>query len=184
MKKYIFIGTFFALMFTFTLSIAFAADVNQPSGGTTPARMIKTQTALPATGSITAKPLATEIKINPNLIKQAMPPVVSNDEFKAALDWAKKALSEWNYIDGSAKWQENKCAAKSYNTAEQQAAGCLGSDTVDVCAQKLYHHCMQTSVYKNSYMDRLKTMMNAVDDLTKKSTLYRNGLNEAEKKFQ
>jgi hypothetical protein len=43
---------------------------------------------------------------------------------------------------------------------------------------------MQTSVYKNTYMDRLKTMMNAVDNLTKKSTLYRNGLNEAEKKFQ
>lgn len=183
MKKYIFIGTLFALIFIFTSSIAFAANVNPPSG-VNPARMIKTQTALPATGSITAKPLATDIKINPNLIKKLVPPSVSNEEFKAAMDWAKKQLNEWDYIDGSANWQANKCAEKSYNMAEQQAAGCLGSDTVDVCAQKLYHHCMQTSVYKNTYMDRLKKMMDAVDNLTKKSTLYRNGLNEAEKKFQ
>jgi hypothetical protein len=183
MRKSIFIGTGFALIFTFTLSIAGAADLNQKSGSATIAQKIKSQTVLPATGSVTAKPMVTEIKINPNLIKLSMPPI-SDSEFQAAIDWAQKARVQWKYIEGSADWQAKKCAAKSYSVAEQQAAGCMGSDTVDVCAQKLYHHCMQTGTYHSSYMSKLKTMMDAVDNLIKKSTLYRNGLNEAEKKYQ
>lgn len=139
------------------------------------------QAAQQAVGS---KPLATEIKINKNLIAQPIPPTVSNEDFKATLDGVKRALVEWDYIDGSADWQQKQCADKSYSVADQKAAGCLGTDTVDACAQKLYHHCMQTGVYHKSYMDKLKVMKDAVDNLIKKSTLYRNGLNEAEKKYQ
>jgi len=135
--------------------------------------------------NVTAKPLlAKEIKISKNLIKQPAPPAVSNDDFKATLDQVKQTLVSWDYIDGSAAWQQKKCAEKSYNAADQQAAGCLGSDTVDVCSQKLYHHCMQTGAYHTTYMSTLNKMKDAVDNLIKKSTLYRKGLDEAEKKYQ
>jgi hypothetical protein len=130
------------------------------------------------------KPLTTDIKINQSIIKPTMPPPVSNDEFKALLDNVKKALFEWDYIDGSAKWQQKNCAEKSYTAADQKAAGCLGTDTVDACGQKLYHHCMQTGMYHNTYMDRLNAMKQAVDNLNKKSAIYRSWLNEAEKQYQ
>lgn len=154
----------FAISLLMILSLSCAANAAQQAAG--------------------SKPLSSEITINKNLIKPPTMQTVSNEELKVVLEEAKKALVAWDYIDGSAKWQQKKCAEKSYSVADQKAAGCLGSDTVDSCAQKLYHHCMQTGEYHNTYMIKLNVMKQALDNLNKKSTIYRNWLNEAEKQYQ
>lgn len=179
MRKVLFAGAYCALFFVLVNGISSAADASQQTGSILNIQKAKTQTTIP-----TARPVAPDIRIDLNRIKIVQLQPFPYSELEAAMEQVKRAAVEWKYVEGSADWQSKKCAEKSYNAADQQAAGCLGSDIVDICSQKLYQHCMQTSVYRTSYMDRLKKMMDAVDNLTKKSSLYRNGLNDAEKKFQ
>lgn len=61
---------------------------------------------------------------------------------------------KFNELSGKAKSYESmakaapaiaqECAAKSYSIQDQQAAGCLPSDTVAQCSDKLLKHCVES----------------------------------------
>lgn len=166
MKNRIVTGMLIMMVFLFVCGSVFAAN---------PAP----RTAVP----LVVKPLMTEIKANPALLKKVMiPPSVPYEDLKVAMDRVKGAYVSWHYIEGVLAWASKNCAAKSYSIDDQKAAGCLGTDTVDVCTEKLFQHCVQTNNYMNTYKTGLRNMIEAVDNLNRTSNLYGNGLKETEKK--
>ncbi|MBA3031053.1 MAG: hypothetical protein FP816_19885 [Desulfobacteraceae bacterium] len=133
----------------------------------------------------TAKPLITEIKTDPARVRaSAVVLTVPYEELRTAMERVKGAYIGWNYINGVEDWLTQNCSGKSYTVDEQKAAGCLGTDTVDACTEKLYQHCFQSSPYMDTYKKELKDMIDAVEALKRSVVLYENGLKAAEKRIQ
>lgn len=84
-------------------------------------------------------------------------------------DWF--GLEETYY--GGYKTYIKTCANKSYSVQDQQNAGCLGSDTVDQCTNKLFRHCL--SRYEQEKNSHIKTK---ITDGIAKSDKIRNEAKE------
>ena len=186
MKNYILVGTLVASVFFIASGIGFAEK-----GAELPVRINPRSATLPLKTApaikpvLIAKPLVTEIKANPALIRESVKTLtVPFEELSAAMDRVKLKYGSWNYINGVPDWIQNHCAGKSYTIDEQKEAGCLGTDTVDECSKKLYWNCFQDSPYLQSYKSRLKEMVEAMDALNRAAVLYENGLKTAEKKIE
>ena len=111
----------------------------------------------------------------PLIINEAMIPSISlYTSLLAAIDRVHKAYSPLKFTDCPSDWFNLEetyysgyntyvkiCANKSYSIQDQQNAGCLGSDTVNQCTDKLFRHCLSRYEqdkpgYKQSGVD-LKT---------------------------
>lgn len=92
-------------------------------------------------------------------------------ELKAALEEAKKYRSEvctslWYY-----QHYVKECVTKKYTTEDQKIAGCLGTDTLNQCSNKLFNKCFST--HKNSsFLNYQKKMLEAADRLDKAQKVY------------
>jgi len=110
-----------------------------------------------------AAPPLTQSKQTVPAIKVLQDPLLINDtivpslalypSLLAAIDRVRNALSiktdcpsVWFGLEetyyGGYKLYIQICANKSYSVQDQQNAGCLGSDTVDQCTNKLFRHCL------------------------------------------
>jgi hypothetical protein len=186
MKKAILAGMLFTVIFFMTSGMGISAEVGQ-----LPIQLNKkpvkapVKVSSPTPSFTTARPLVTEIKVSPARINSsAILLTVPYEELRKAMEHLKGAYFGWDYIDGVTDWLEKNCAGKSYTVDQQKAAGCLGTDTVDACTEKLYQHCFQSSPYMDPYKRELREMIEAMDALNKAAALYENGLKQAEKKVQ
>ncbi len=179
-----------ALIAMIVSTVTHAASVGGPgtpppsagSSGAGPGR------GVPATGSPTMKApsqpvLPSEkkpIHITPEVlggITQALlktDTIPAKEELKAALKEAESKLSsvsnELWYYQNYAK----TCSNKTYTTEDQKQAGCLGTDTLNQCSQKLFRHCFdQAAKYKKQgFSNSRKKMYEAADRLEKASKAY------------
>ncbi|MCG2750319.1 MAG: hypothetical protein L6301_00565 [Desulfobacteraceae bacterium] len=186
MKKWFLIGMLVTAVIFMVSGLGFAA-----AGDQLPIQLnkkpVKTpvKVSSPTPSFTTARPLVTEIKVSPARINtSAIVLTVPYEELRKAMEHVKGAYFGWDYINGVTDWLQQNCSGKSYTVDEQKAAGCLGTDTVDACTEKLYQHCFQSSPYMNTYKRELREMIEAMDALNKAAALYENGLKQAEKKVQ
>ncbi len=78
-----------------------------------------------------------------------------HDRLLAEIDKMHKAYSKIKFRDCPSGWfgleevyysglnsYVKRCAKKSYSVQDQKNAGCLGSETVDQCTNKLFRYCL------------------------------------------
>lgn len=130
--------------------------------------------ASPLTQAVQPVPM-TKVLQAPLLINAVPAPSMSlYNSLLAATDRVHKAYSPIRFTDCPSGWfglEETyyggynsyikNCANKSYSVQDQQTAGCLGSDTVDQCTDKLFRRCLiryeQDKTGYNNQSDALKT---------------------------
>ena len=119
------------------------------------------------------------IQINPALLNALYPALLKTDtkaereELEAALKGATQKehsvyLALWYYQN-----HVNQCASKQHTVEEQKQAGCLGTDTLDQCSSKLFHHCVGSGKYhQQKFHAERKSMLEATDRLDKALKAY------------
>lgn len=156
---------FVATCFMF-YSLSYAAPPLTQSIQPVPATKVLQTPSVPAT-----KVLQTPLILNEAIISS----MSLYKSLLAATDRVHKAYSPLKNTDCPSGWfvlEETfyggynsyiqSCANKSYSVQDQQNAGCLGSDTVDQCTNKLLRHCLSRYEqdkfgYKNQPDGDLKT---------------------------
>lgn len=120
-------------------SILAGAASAQPSGGA-PSKAAKE----PAAQVATPKALQGPVKVGPTLVKEAKG-LVLPPNWDAELDahnalrahyagWIKRYTEYMHRVDS--------CLNQDHTVADQKAAGCLPSDTLAVCMDKIYNACL------------------------------------------
>lgn len=88
------------------------------------------------------------IQINTALINSLYHALLKTDlsaESKELGDELKSMVERQKLMDQTLLFYRNTvkgCETKSYSTDDQKNAGCLGTDTLDQCSIKLFHHCL------------------------------------------
>jgi hypothetical protein len=128
-----------------------------------------------APGNVVVKPatinkLPNIIKINPNLINASGMNRALPDSF---YDGWKKLTDNYNLMPSkiTAYEQEAKifqkkfeeCNNKNYTQSDQQNAGCVDTDTIATCSQKLFDNCIKAE--ENKFENIRKDLANTVKKL-------------------
>lgn len=136
----------FSICFVFH-SISNAAQPIVRSGQSVPAAtVIKTPQLSPAKNVLQSPILVTKVP---------QPSLSLYQSLLAATERVHKAYSPIRFTDCPSNWFNleevyysgynsyiKNCANKSYSVQDQVAAGCKGNDTVDLCTDKLFRHCL------------------------------------------
>jgi len=135
----------------------------------------------------------TKVLQTPLLINTVPAPSMSlYNSLLAAIDRVQKAYSPIRFTDCPSGWfglEETyyggynsyikTCANKSYSVQDQQNAGCLGSDTVDQCTDKLFRRCLiRYEQDKTGYKDQSDALKMKITKGIEKSDRIRNEAKE------
>lgn len=106
-------------------------------------------------GTGPAGPLKGVIRLSPGAARTFGTPRFSTPGFEQI----KKKYGEFSgdaesYESGSQMMLQiaKACAGKTYTVQDQQAAGCIGNETLDQCKDKLYKHCVKTFTIAGGYL--------------------------------
>lgn len=137
MRKQIKWTLFFLLLIVFTITSAlFAAEVQSGKAQTQPVTIQK----LPQIIKID-KNIALRKKQDDKYISQGF-----NDAWKKVTDIYNLLHNKMVALEQARQKyyiKSDACVNKSYTPSDQQAAGCVGSDTIDLCYWKLFDKCIQ-----------------------------------------
>lgn len=94
-----------------------------------------------------AVPLKSEIRVSSGTLRgSTLSLPVSLDGLHERLQkFQSGPAANYQRMAGALSRVAENCASKTYSVAEQKAAGCAGSDTVDQCGAKLYRRCLDTN---------------------------------------
>lgn len=91
-----------------------------------------------------AEPLKGEIRMSPGKLRPISMPITLDGLNQRFTEFSRKATG-YEYGATARTRIARQCAGKAYTVQDQRAVGCTGSDTVDQCMDKLYHHCLTTT---------------------------------------
>jgi hypothetical protein len=168
------------LSLTVLTAIVAGAASAQPSSGA-PGKGAKQ----PSATTVTPKALQGPVKLAPALVKEATGVALPPD-WDAEVE-AHKALHSryvpWNLHYSTYKGHVESCLSKDHTVADQKAAGCLPSDTLAVCADKIYNACLAHPSRKMAEMD-ISGLVSAAQKLSAEAATLAKRIPNALPKFR
>lgn len=132
-------------------------------------------------------PLAGPLTLDPGKHAPKLHEIPNYAEVTALHGEINKLAQQFNGLAGSCEYMlgtvinvAKGCTTKNYTVADQKAAGCQGSETLDQCKGKLYRWCLESSQYQKSFVPKCQAVLPVPAELSallkKYETHVKNGL--------